>query len=290
MLRGHRSAFVVLSALTVAATAKIQLRPCRTPTACFSTPNNAGLKSVLLQRFTLDKLTKDDIQEATELFGNAFPLKDIHSWGRALGLKGGISNFMAGYLPTHVNNVDLGCLAARDAQNKKRLLGALILEPFPSPIDESKPKGEEVEGAEEDEAATIDANTLFAYQAIDGILIECKNIFRQEFRIKHDTINPELYNLDSKCGYVAWIAVDESVHGMGLAGELVRTGSDIMRNSGCRFAIAFTVNPRATFVFEKEGYERWGYIAYKDYELDGKRPFSALPDEVSIMVCDLSKR
>ena len=84
--------------------------------------------------------------------------------------------------------------------------------------------------------------------------------------------------------------MDESVHGMGLAGELIRAGSDTMRKSGCRFGIAFTVSPRATFVFEKEGYERWGYIKYNEYELDGKKPFKVLPDEVSIMVCDLTKR
>lgn len=194
---------------------------------------------------------------------------------------------MTGYLPPHVNNADLGCLAVRDTQNKKKMIGCLILEPFPSPSDDSKPKGEE--GTEEVEA-TIDANTLFAYQAIDGILIECKNIFRQEFRSKHNTINAELYNLDSKCGYVAWIAVDQSANGIGLAGALVRQGSDIMRQSGCRFAIAFTVNPRATYVFEKEGYEKWGFIKYQDYELDGKIPFHVLPDEVSIMVKDLTKR
>ena len=289
MLRGHRSTFVVLSALTVAATAKIQLRPshCRTTSAAChsSSSNDAGG----LQRFIFDKLKPEDIQEAANLFDKAFPLEATHSWGRALGLKAGIGGFMAGYLPPHVNNADLGCLAARDTQNKKSMLGCLILEPFPSPSDDSKPKGEETEGTEEDEA-TIDANTLFAYQAIDGILIECKNIFRQQFRIKHNTINPELYNLDSKCGYVAWIAVDQSTSGMGLAGALVRQGSDIMRQSGCRFAIAFTVSPRATYVFEKEGYERWGYIKYQDYELDGKKPFHVLPDEVSIMVKDLTKR
>jgi hypothetical protein len=43
-------------------------------------------------------------------------------------------------------------------------------------------------------------------------------------------------------------------------------------------------SPNARHVFEKQGFELWGQIPYKSYELNGKFPYSILPDEVSILV------
>jgi hypothetical protein len=37
-------------------------------------------------------------------------------------------------------------------------------------------------------------------------------------------------------------------------------------------------------VFEKQGFELWGQIPYKSYELNGKFPYSTVPDEVSVLV------
>lgn len=276
---GPCSARCLLAAATVAALGTTT----KLTTLCYSaaSSSSSGIAAGRASRTSIsyDRLTAADVSEAATLFGDAFPASAAHSWGRALGLTTTIDGFMKSYMPEHVNNRDLGCFAARSTDNK--LVGAVILENMSaaSTVD----KQQESEEMKEDESGEndTDPNTLFAYRAIDGIMKECKVIFKRELteRKQHET---------QKCGYVAWIAVDESVRGAGIAGELIKRGTALLQNNGYRYSVAFTVSPIATKVFENQGYERWGAVTYKEYELDGKRPFSILPDEVSVMVCDLA--
>lgn len=171
---------------------------------------------------------------------------------------------MAAYVPEHIGNPELGCLAARHS-NSNNLVGAVILE-FMKTTKEDE---------EDSDMNHDDPNILFAFRAIDGIMKECKHIFKREMTHRHN-------RLGSKCGYVAWIAVDESVRGAGIAGELIQRSSTLLTDSGCHYAVAFTVSPTATRVFERNGYVRWGSVTYKVYEIDGKYPFRILPDEVSV--------
>jgi GNAT superfamily N-acetyltransferase len=251
---------------------------CYSPAASSSSSSSVAA-SQLGGSIRYDRLTAADATEAAGLFGNAFPLSAPHSWGRALGLTTGIDGFMKGYMPEHINNMDLGCFGARRSSDNK-LVGAVILEFMSAPIADDKKKPEVTpQTIAEEEDNAMDPKLLFAYRAIDGIMKECKYIFERELTNRH-------CRLDSKCGYVAWIAVDESSRGVGIAGELIKRGTTLLRDSGCRYSVAFTVSPIATKAFEKAGYAKWGSVTYKEYELDGKYPFSILPDEVSVMVSD----
>jgi len=279
-LRWPGRALVCVSALAAA-----KVLPPRKGAVCLSSSSSS--------KIVVDRLRTDDVAAAAALFGRAFPLSGPHSWGRALGLTTGVDGFMASYMPKHIQNAELGCLAARvggggggnddDTDTEQKLVGALILEFYKSPGDDSKdPDWEEEDGDGDGEAKEKpDEALMFAYRAIDGIMQECKGIFKTEFKARK-------FPLDSKCGYVAWIAVDDVARGKGVAGTLIRDGNDILRRAGCRHAVAFTVSPEATHVFRREGYAVWGQILYKEYTIEGKRPFEVLPDELSVMVCDLT--
>ena len=280
-----RRALVVVSALAAAKVAPmIPFRSGTTSTACASSSAVFPSSSSSSQHVRVDRLRPDDVVAAAALFGRAFPLSAPHSWGRALGLKTGIDGFMASYVPKHINNAELGCLGARNVDSGT-LVGALILEFMKSPGDDTKEPDWDGDGDGDGEVKDKpDEALLFAYRAIDGIMQECKGIFKTEFKAKpRDT-----FALDSKCGYVAWIAVDDTARGRGIAGALVRDGNALLRQAGCRYAVAYTVSPEATRVFRREGYAIWGTVVYKDYTIDGRRPFEVLPDEVSVMVCDLA--
>jgi predicted acetyltransferase len=75
--------------------------------------------------------------------------------------------------------------------------------------------------------------------------------------------------------------VEERYRGTGVASVLIHHANKRLKESGCRFAVAFTISPN--------GYERWGYVTYSDYELNGKRPSSILPDELSVKFQDFQK-
>jgi len=110
------------------------------------------------------------------------------------------------------------------------------------------------------------------YYILLNIVNKCRFIFYQTLQDKDgkDTA------IRMKCGYVAWIAVDEPYRGTGVASALITHGNQLLKDSGCRYAVAFSMSPTSTRVFEKNGYERWGYVTYNQCELDGKRPFSIL--------------
>jgi len=249
---------------------------------------------------TVNRLSMNDVGVAKSLFSRSFPRTATHSWSRALGLNRTLDGYMATYLPTHIQNPNLGCLAARlklenNDNTNTELVGALLLEFMPSPIEPSDSKKEENDHdrGKHEQAGTEttqsteqpDEATLFAYNAIDGIMNECRLIFHRTLRQKYGNDALEI-----KCGYVAWIAVDEPYRKTGVASALIRDGNILLKHSGCRYAVAFAMSPTSTKVFKKNGYERWGYVTYSEFELNGKTPFNILPDEVSVMVCDLESK
>jgi hypothetical protein len=60
------------------------------------------------------------------------------------------------------------------------------------------------------------------------------------------------------------------------------------RNKGYKYSTAFCVSPTATRAFNKQGYVSIKDIKYSEFECNGSKPFSILPDYLSIMVKELS--
>lgn len=60
-------------------------------------------------------------------------------------------------------------------------------------------------------------------------------------------------------------------------------GSVYIYNKFFHIAILFR-SPNARHVFQKQGFELWGHIPYKSFDLNGTYPYSTLPDEVSVLV------
>jgi len=254
--------------------------------------SNHGIETPTESRLVVNRLSMDDVGVAQNLFTRCFPLSATHSWSRALGLNRTLDGYMASYLPIHIQNPHLGCIAARCSRLLEKdetnmdLVGALLLEFMKSPKEEeeNQTRADDGKNHDDDKGTTqqLDEATSFAYTAIDGLMNECRGIFHRQLQDKYGDDA-----LQIKCGYVAWIAVDEHFRGTGVASALICNGNKLLKDSGCRYAVAFTMSPRSTRAFQKNGYERWGFVTYSTYELDGKRPFSILPDELSVMVCDL---
>lgn len=258
--------------------------------------NHAIIQSPTDSRLVVNRLSMNDVEVAKNLFTRSFPLSATHSWSRALGLNRTLDGYMASYLPTHIQNPLLGCVAARirlgSEETNTELVGALLLEFMKNPNEKEEVRirdehdTDDGDGTLSNEGTTtteeLDEATSLAYAAIDGIMNECRSIFHRKLQDKYkdDAIN-------IKSGYVAWIAVDEHFRGTGVASALICNGNKLLKDSGCRYAVAFTMSPTSTRVFHKNGYERWGFITYSNYEMNGIRPFSILPDELSVMVCDL---
>lgn len=250
---------------------------------------SASTKNVTDSRVVVNRLSMDEVGPAAELFSRAFPLSGEHSWSRALGMDRTLDGYMASKLTDSIESPTYGVLAARlkqDDETKMNLVGCLILEFTESPMV-SHDEGNDVDGDKTEGEATNedkhqpDEKTMNAYLAIGGIMGECRSIVNRELQERHGNDAAGM-----KLGYVAWIAVDEACRGNGLASALIRDCNKVFLASGCNYAVAFTMSPTATLVFQKNGFERWGHITYADYELNGKRPFGILPDELSVMVCD----
>ena len=285
--RYYDSRMIAMSAAAAMAVAsRLPMSPLKSNSLCNSADSN----------LVVNRLCMQDVGVAKALFSHAFPRSATHSWSRALGLNRTIDGYMDAYLPTHIQNPNLGCIAARLQVGKDEinteLVGALLLEFMASPIDinttdpEKKDSNNDGDHDHRDKDELVseqpDDETIFAYAAIDGIMNECRLIFHETLRERHGNDASAI-----RCGYVAWIAVHEQFRGAGVASALIRDGNKRLKESGCRYAVAFTMSPTSTKVFQKNGFERWGWVTYSEYELEGKRPFRILPDELSVMVCDL---
>eukprot|EP00596_Hydrurales_sp_CCMP1899_P002796 CAMPEP_0119047278 /NCGR_PEP_ID=MMETSP1177-20130426/52196_1 /TAXON_ID=2985 /ORGANISM="Ochromonas sp, Strain CCMP1899" /LENGTH=277 /DNA_ID=CAMNT_0007021653 /DNA_START=231 /DNA_END=1061 /DNA_ORIENTATION=+ len=224
-------------------------------------------------------LSITDLDEVSVLIPKIFQTSR-HNWGPALGLPDiGFPDYMKTYLSEPMLIEELGCFGVRFEGNSK-LVGALILENGPPLEVKKKEESNKDEGEDGPEVSPV---LLEAYQAITGLLAECEELFRSEYLRRHDQGDTG-YKMDSKLAYVAYIAIDESCRGRGVAGTLVDTGLKKMIDNSYEFAVAYCVSPNARHVFEKQGFELWGQIPYKSYEQNGKFPYSVLPDEVSILV------
>lgn len=186
--------------------------------------------------------------------------------------------------------------------------------------------GEVKEDKEEMDKKEVDPVLNQAYLAITGLLEECEEFFRLEYlqRCNKGDIG---YKMDSKFAYVgnetiidnggaffyilisvyfsflfssainlylifcflsAYIAIDDSCRGKGMAGKLIDTSLKRMVENNYEFAVAYCVSPNARHVFQKQGFELWGQIPYSSYILNGRHPYSTLPDEVSVLVKKIS--
>ena len=124
-----------------------------------------------------------------------------------------------------------------------------------------------------------------AYGAIDGILNECTSLFYRELNNRGYTS----YDYNLKYGYISWIATNDKDRGKGIAGNLINTCSLALKNTeNCSLITAYCVSPKATRVFQNQGFTIWGQIPYHSYKYKNRIPFHILPDEISIVVKDLT--
>ena len=56
----------------------------------------------------------------------------------------------------------------------------------------------------------------------------------------------------------------------------------------CSLITAYCVSPKATKVFLNQGFTIWGQIPYQSYIYKNRIPYQILPDEISIVVKDLT--
>jgi GNAT superfamily N-acetyltransferase len=232
----------------------------------------------------IDKLSMEDVSETARVIDKAFPLSAPHSWGRALGFTSGMEDYMHSYLPKPIGLKDLASLAARVGRDgKDEIVGVLILENMDSPYATKPSKTDTDSPTSDSPEDEVPEEFVFAIQAIEAILDECKSIFKSEYKKRHEE-SPALYRTDSRFGYVAWIAVDDSMRGKDIAGSLIEKGMRNLRENGVSYAVAFCVSPTATRVFQRRGFEVWGSVRYADFEFGGKQPFAILPDECSVLV------
>jgi ribosomal protein S18 acetylase RimI-like enzyme len=257
-----------------------------TSTVEISTPSS-------LSGVTIRELAGEDVQVTAKLISDAFPLTNTHSWGRALGLTSNMEGYMTTYLPTPLSRRlgGLGAYIADSCSPAEKLVGATILEdyevfsPTPAAATPSSTDEDTVTDTTTDQDTVISA----AFSAIEGLINECKVVFQREFVRRRCAAIPGESNsqslTSSKIGYVAWIATDETYRGNGIANALVDAGCKALESQGYEWSTAFCVSPTATRVFLRQGYELWGEVPYASFTMpDGTKPYSVLPDEVSVVV------
>ena len=216
------------------------------------------------------RLTRNEIARTATLIHNAFPLESPHSWARAVGLpKSNLEYWLREtYLAKPVEIEDIGCYGIT---NKEELAGVIINERFPV-----------LKVDKEEEEETVDDPLLqYAYSSFDSLLDTGKDIVRTELKNKNE-------NQNCLVGYVAWIATNENYRGQGIADELIGIATSAMKDKGYKYSSAFCVSPTATRAFKRHGYESLRDIKYSEFNVNGKKPFSILPDYLSIMVKQLS--
>ena len=205
------------------------------------------------------------------VISSAFPLSSPHSWGRALGMDGNnFAPYMTGYLEKQL---------AEDSppsfglfEEGEGLLGAIICE--------RKSWKKEKEQAEESPVQEYSPSI-----AIEGLLSACDEKWHRA--VGGNPRLAQLASLSPYYGYVAWMATAEQHRGKGISYKLVEHATAALAQQALGAAVAYTVSPAATRVFERCGYLKVDEVKYAEWEMCGRRPFSILPDEVSIMVKEL---
>jgi len=229
----------------------------------------AAFTRQLSQQRVISRLGVDSATEAANVISDAFPLSSPHSWGRALGIDGNnMAPFMTGYLQKQLAEDSPPSFGL--VEEGEGLLGAIICER----------KSWKKEKAEESPAQDYSP-----YLAIEGLLSACDDKWYRAVGA-----NPRLARLASLSpyyGYIAWMATAEQHRGKGIAYDLVEHATAALAQQALGVAVAYTVSPAASRVFERCGYLKVDEVVYAEWEMCGRRPFSVLPDEVSIMVKEL---
>lgn len=231
-------------------------------------------------------LTADQAPAAAALISDAFPLSSPHSWARALSMDSNMKPYLTNYLEKQLLLTE--SYGLEDPESKGRLVGCVILE-----LHKWKPKGNEHLSSDiavndiqwEREKGGSDTGAEYTpYGAIEGILEECEVQLYKAINgtSRLDRLRKDF--LERQYGYVAWMATSEQYRKQGIASKLVEVGTKGLAANGCTLAVAYCVSPSATRVFQQQGYELVGRVVYADYEYMNRRPFSILPDEISIMV------
>lgn len=236
---------------------------------------SSSIKQYKYKSFSLKScflLNEQYINETSLLIHNAFPLTSLHSWGRALDLKeNNLQFYLQDYLKTTINR-SYGLSLHNNIYDNNTSIDALSGVIISEIQQINKMKHEELY-----HNYLIDATEYKPYDAIEGILMECNNIFYKE-------LNKRNY-VHSNYGYISWIATNEKDRNKGIASRLLETCTESLQyNDQCLLSVAYCVSPKATKVFLLQNYSIWGQLSYHSYEYKGKKPFHILPDEISIVV------
>jgi hypothetical protein len=226
--------------------------------------SNIIFKMMNENKWNAEKLTDSDIGDTITLVSNAFSYDAEHSWSRALNLPpSNFASYASGMVPDYINKYPYSI----GVKKSSVLHGVILHEDF---INTYKP--------------VVENNNEInnSYKPIEEIIRSCQEIFISElYKRKNEVYDNDILN---KYCYIAWIAVNQNSQNQGIANILLSTSTKHLEQLQYKYAIAFCSSPRSTRAFLRDGYEVWGYITYKDYILDNNKPFSILPDEVSVVV------
>jgi len=239
-------------------------------------------------------LNDNYIDQASSLIAGAFPFHSKHSWARALELPdNNLKPYLTNYLKDNIHrSYAISMNDNNNDNNNNNNNGSSSFVDSSTSTDISLPI---LSGVVIAEVQTIDSTMgdikkqqddeeYTAYGAIEGILNECTIIFIRE-------LSNRGYNSDSnlKYGYISWIATKDSDRKKGIASSLINTCSNALKHTeNCSLIAAYCVSPSATKVFLNQGFNIWGQVPYHSYKYKGRIPYQILPDEISIVVKDLT--
>lgn len=238
------------------------------------------------------------IDQASSIIADAFPLHSNYSWARALGLTdNNLKPYLTDYLKDHIHrsygiSIDIDSSIERtsitsiikesiyDTNLLPILSGVVIAE-----VQSINSMMDDIIKKQQQDDTSKSMEEYNAYGAIEGILNECSILFYRE-------LNNRGY-IDSdknlKFGYISWIATKDNDRGKGIAGNLINTCSYSLKNTeNCSLIAAYCVSPKAAKVFQNQGFTIWGQIPYHSYRYKNRIPYYLLPDEISIVVKDLT--
>mmetsp|Transcript_347 Transcript_347/g.403 ORF Transcript_347/g.403 Transcript_347/m.403 type:complete len:256 (-) Transcript_347:221-988(-) len=230
--------------------------------------NNTGIE--------IEKLRITDVDSAFRFICDTFPLSHPHSLDRALGRSVPHLELFLGPLLKETIESDWGCFAAWT--ENRELVGTMMFQEVFCTCDTVL----EVESGGEDDSKPERNFPPECYALID----KCYNIFNEGYHLRNQK-DPEKYRLNSKCVLIGGISVKEGMRGKGIASNLLNTGLDFIQLNGCNYILAFCISPISTRAFEKEGFEVWGSINYREFEFNGRYPFEILHDGMSIVVKEI---
>ncbi len=120
------------------------------------------------------------------------------------------------------------------------------------------------------------------------LLTRCEEIYWEGVR-QRQIDEATLRNVPNRVTYFAWVAVSEEFRSKGVAQVLLQQGLQLVKDQGYAHALAYATSPKSARVLRRVGFEDYGAIVYKEFEMPGGRlPFTSLDGELSVMVKRLS--